>query len=388
MRLRRALCFLLAAATPLVACQLVVGIEDDRFTVAPPVIPPDPASDASSEEAAVLPDLCAHRGPPARPDGGAGGDGQKFILAVDSYVLDDVNSGFDLDGICTCDPLDRSQGAGRATCGSPTNDALCDGDGGVDNRLAATLAPLGGIVDVSAIFNRQVACGRETLLVVLSNYNGEANDLDVKVSVIEAFGIPDDDGGASANAGCAVQGEPPTLPPRRDGNDSWDVPPGATTPGARTEISGWVTDFHLVVDARRSTSTVPFYFGGTLVTLSGFVMSGKLVPLGVVDGGPAFRLREATLAGRAPARQVAIGAGQLNLGGGYLCDVPNWSSLKAAICDATDTVHNIGLDLTGQPCDAVSVGVRFEAIPALLGTERSRVKTTPCGSNWEMQNCP
>lgn len=114
MRLRRAL-VVLAAGTSLVACQLLVGMGDDPFSVSV-TPPPLPLSDASSEEAAALPDLCAHRGPPPRPEGGAGGDNRRFVLAVDSYILDDSTAGFDLDQVCTCDPLDRSKGAGRATC--------------------------------------------------------------------------------------------------------------------------------------------------------------------------------------------------------------------------------------------------------------------------------
>lgn len=396
--LRRALLGFVAAAAPLLACQVLVGIEDDRFTVAPPTQTPEASADAPPQ-----PDLCEHRGPPPRPEGGLGGDGRRFVLAVDSYVLDDQRAGFDLDQVCTCDPLDRSKGAGQATCIAPTDQPACDEEGGIDNRLGSALAPLKDlVVDVGAIFNQQVECGGETLLLVLSNYNGEADDIDVKLSVVETLGILDDsDGGTDAGTleGCAVDGQPRTLPPKRDGTDVWNVPLGASTPGARTEVSGWVKNFQLVADARQSTSTLPFYFGRTLVTLSGVAIMGQLVPLdgagkelpivdGRVQGGPAtaFRLTRATLAGRAPARQVVVGAGLLKPDV-YVCNALVWPLVKNIICGAPDTVHNIGLDLAGQPCDAISVGARFEAVPAILGPERPRTETTPCGPDWDKQSC-
>jgi len=396
--LRRAFLFVLAAASPLVACQMLVGIDDDRFSVARPAPTPDASTDADTP----LPDLCAHRGPPARPEGGAEGEARRFVLAVDKYVLDDKTAGFDLDHACTCDPLDRSRGAGQPTCTSSTSGPTCDGDGGVDNSLAAALEPVDGLLDINEVFNRNVACGRATVLIVLSDYNGEADDLDVKLSVIEGLGILDEsDGGAGADAGCAASGGPPTLPPRRDGTDPWTVPPGATTPGARTEVSGWVKNFQVAVDGRQSTSTLPFLFGRTLLTLSGVVLTGDLVPLGktgedlpVVDGriqgGPAtsFRLTRATLGGRAPARQVVVAAGQLETGLPPLCNAPEWPFLKSVICSTADSLQNIGLDRMGLPCDAISVGVRLEAVPALIGKENSRTEPSPCGPDWSKQTCP
>jgi len=383
----------------LAACQLLVGIDEDRFTVVRSSAP-----EASADAGTSLPDLCAHHSPPSRPEAGAIGENRTFVLAIDSYRLDDSTAGFDLDGVCTCDPLDRSKGAGQPTCIAPAKaDASCDGDGGIDNALGRAVESLRPLINVSEMFDRQVACGGETLLIVISDYNGEADDIAVKVSVIETVGLfESSDGGASTDAatGC-VEAGPPTFPPRRDGTDRWDVPPGATTPGSRTEISGWVKNFHLALDNRRSTSTLPFYFGRTLVTLSGVVMTGQLVPLGaagetlpVVDGriqgGPAksFRLERATLAGRLPARQVVVGAGQLRLANGFACTIPEWSILKPLICDAVDSVHDIGLDLTSQSCDAISVGMRFEAVPALVGKERPRSEESPCGPKWAEQVCP
>jgi hypothetical protein len=402
MRLPRALVVLVSAPTLLVACQLLVGIDDDRFTVTPSV----PVSDASSEEAeAPVLESCAHLGPPPRPDGGVGGESRSFVLAVDSYVLNDSTAGFDLDDACTCDPLDRSKGPAQPTCVGPSITPSCDGDAGVDNALGRALEPLTAVVDVGASFNREVDCGRGTLLVMISNYNGEANDIDVKVSIVETLGIPDDsDGGASADAGpagCSSDSNAAaTLPPRRDGTDRWDVPPGATTPGARTEISGWVNDFHLAIDGRRSPSTVPFYLGPTLLGLNGVVVSGELVPVGpsgealaIVDGriqgGPAtsFRLTRATMGGRAPARQVLVGAGLLPNGNTYVCKSNVFQIVKSGVCGAADTVHDTSLDLLGLPCDAISVAAKFEAIPALVGNERSRAESTPCGPDWAKQTC-
>jgi hypothetical protein len=395
---RRAFFFVVAAATPLVACQLLVGIDDDRFSV---LAPPAPAADASSEEAAAtLPDLCAHRGPPPPPEGGAGGENRTFYLAVDRYVLNEAAAGFDLDEVCTCDPLDRSRGAGQPTCAAPEGSApACDGDGGLDNTLGRTLEPLSGLVDVAAGFNRQVDCGRGTLLLVISNYNGEADDLDVKVSVIESIGIRDpSDGGADAAAGCGADAAVPTLPPKRDGTDRWDVPLGVT-PGVRAQVSGWVRDFNLVIDNRRVSSTLPFYFGATLAQLSGVVITGRLVPLGptgeVLDGGvdagrpTSFRLVDGTLAGRAPAAQVLVGAGLIESEGVLACKSAVFDAvIRPAVCGAVDTMHDTNLDLRGLRCDAISVAARFEATPAELGDQREHMVETPCGPDWDKQTCP
>lgn len=391
-RARRALLLSAIVALPILACQSLLGIEDDRFTVASPEAGAEASADATTE----LPDLCAHTGPRARPEAGAGGVSREFVFALDSYVLDDGTAGFDLDGVCTCNPLDRSLGGGRDSCIAPTDASTCDDDGGVDNRLGFSLAGIKSVLDVSGIFNRQVACGGETVLLVLSDYNGEADDPDVKLQVVETLGILGDDGGVDAGPDCAVQGQPPTAPPKRDGKDVWNVPRGAL---ARPEIRGWVRDFHLVVDARKSPATLPFTFGRTLVTLSGAAIEGRLVPMdadggdlpivdGRVEGGPAaqFRLTDAVLAGRAPVLQVVVGAGLLNQGG-YVCNSPAWSFVKRVICGTPDTVENVADDLAGRPCDAVSIGARLEAVPAQRGPERERTETTPCGPNWAKQTC-
>ncbi len=401
MKLRRALLGAVVAATPLVACQLLVGIDDDTFTVVPPVAPPAPSPDASSDEAAALPDLCEHRGPPPRPEGGAGGENRMFVLAVARYVLNDSTAGFDLDEVCSCDPLDRSKGAGQPTCvrsSAAPREAECDSDGGVDNAMGRALEVVSNLVDVAKGFNRQVACGRGTLLLVISNYNGEADDLDVKVSLIETLGISTDGGaGQDAGPGCAVDGEAPTAPPKGDGTDYWNVPLGAT-PGLRTQVNGWVKDYRLAIDARRSSSTLPFYFGETLAELSGVVLTGQLVPLGptgeVLDGGldagapTSFRLVDGTLAGRAPVQQLVVGAGLVDDGNVLACKSPLFETLiRPSVCAAVDTMHDTSLDLRGLPCDAVSVTARFDAVPANIGAQQPRMPRTPCGPDWDKQGC-
>src|SRR5690606_12383419 len=84
-----------------------------------------------------------------------------------------------------------------------------------------------------------------------------------------------------------------------------------------------------------------------------------------------FRLDDAVIAGRIPTRSVVSLVGQLGSldgGGRRLCDSANFAVVKESICSAADLASEVSMDNEpGATCDAISIGYRFTAEPAVAG---------------------
>src|SRR3954470_21935545 len=172
-----------------VACQVVAGIS--RVEQTDP--PPDSAPEAAPE-AGPPPDPCAHVLPPAMPetDDDPNTSIDEFYLALRSVTLVapvGQTIGFDLDGVCSCD--DRAQAArdGGQSCQTPKK--FCDADGGVDNQMATFASDFGPLIDIdkAANVNARIQRGQQTSLIVISKYNGRANDREVAFGLFTSDGI-------------------------------------------------------------------------------------------------------------------------------------------------------------------------------------------------------
>jgi hypothetical protein len=390
---------------PALACQLILGIDDHDFNA------PSVTTDADSTDAADTGprDLCAHAGPPTNAEGKDLPNMPApltFALRTSSFsgASDAAPGGYDLDNACTCDPRDPRSEAGP-TClpsKSPSAPSACDGDGGVDNAAAAILSTfqialvaLKLPTDVDGLLSRELECGRQSLILVLENYNGQADDPDIRIRPLVSYGIREaHDGGEKLGHPSCPGDEAGTFPPgsaypaKFDESDFWTLRAGG---GAGFPFPGWVRGFKLVSD-RRSVSheVIPLLlFGGTVLSVSTPVLTGDLVPLDsagndirIIDGkidtpdGTAkrFRIRNGELTGRASSAELLEGFGKLNVNLGLggpgdtrrlLCSYTDvFPLLKQAICDAVD-VHRLPFrDYKGEPCDALSIVLRFEASPA------------------------
>lgn len=390
----------LALAATAGACQLLVGIGEDRFSYTPDAGPPPDTGPA---------DLCPHARPPTLPD--VPDDGEKLTFAIagrEIGLLRQATSGeaigFDLDESCTCDPRQPSQTPSCTLPREPVRDGGCDDDGGIDNALLAGLEdPRIAIITntlVGGSLQTNLECGRQTLLLVILNYNGRRDDPSVDIATLLSGGIRDSHAGGDpvplekCGGGYGDGGD--LRMPRWDKSDLWSVrevdvnrPPGSDVviPGKTTR--GWVSNWMLSVDGHDTGATVPLVVGQELVTVASPRFNAKLIPVDAegkdmpIDAAgrtattpAAFRVEDALLSGRARATDVVSAIGRIKLGGGpndFLCTDPAgvFTKFRTVMCNAVDLPSLAERDKKGDRCDALSLALRFSGSPASIGTTPS-----------------
>ena len=211
MRLRPAALATVALSALVMSCQLLLGIRDADFDVADGGSSGDDGGIEASNEAGTS---CSTPLPPRPPVGTGAGDGGTYILAMKTIVLGGgPNAGFDLDRTCTCTAEDPAQA--RASCVHPKPKGGCDLDGGVDNALLTITSGFAkaSVDNFNDNINETLDCGRQTVLLVLQDYNGGPDDDDVVVFADPSFGIREPHAGGDSNR-CL-----PTYPARWDGTD-------------------------------------------------------------------------------------------------------------------------------------------------------------------------
>lgn len=417
---RRFAFFALVLGLSVLACQLIAGI-DRVATEERPERQPDPPD--VLEAAPPPPDPCPHALPPPPPladdDPGVEKQLPSFYVALSEFHLlarDDAGAvtGFDLDGVCTCDKRPATAHEGGASCIGPVT---CDLDGGIDNGSSTLFDMFGTIVpdlDQAANINKHISFGETGTLLAISQYNGRANDKAVNVGFIVSNGI--DDG-----SGCGTNdGGPPPYPPGWCGNDIWTVDPtgviGEQAPyAAALSAPAYVTNHTLVIKDPTSYFEVPF--GDLRLRLYSPIVVATIVPVDA-NGNPRdpnapppapndryYRLEDGRLAGRMAASTVLAASGALRQPGSsapdaaakYLCESTAFPILRSALCGARDIASSSQVDFDEKAtCDALSATSSFRAQPALVGAKKSGalVVDNPCivtgdsGSVAALYQCP
>lgn len=365
------------------ACQLVAGIERVDKTVAAA----DVSTDASDEAPVTTGrDPCEHASPPGPPslDDDPTHELPPIVLAMKRFSLkDDTNlqPGFDLDKVCTCDTRPGTADGGLSSC-VRKGEVVCDADGGVDNSFATTARSFDvGAFDIDkfAGVNDSIELGRGGGLFIIRKYNGRANDLEVEVGLVGSFGL------RTANCPGSVLDDAGTgnYTPGWCGDDVWTYDANGMIGGFPVAFgAGYVHDYHLVVPLDRS-ATVPF--GDIGLSMNAPIFVAKLVPLDVdmtardpsMPPTPSqerfYAIEEGLIAGRVTASDLLAAAGAANtpsaFGQGFVCQTPGvYELVRAQICSALDIAQSPKLDFQpGYACDAISMTIRFAAQPARLG---------------------
>ena len=373
-------------STSALACEVILGIKSDDFRVA---------------DAATIPDPCVHALPPPAPDASDVGPAlPPLVFAFERSHIGGRNdagltSGFDLDGVCTCSAGPGSAHDGGPSCSPRAPDASsCDGEGGVDNTASIVIPPAFA-AQYDAVFTDDSNCGRQTVLVQLTEYNGRADDPQVVVALATSYGIFDPhDGGDDLvyAAGCgnypAVDGG--GYPAKHDGTDVWSVEAASVAQGIlRERFQGYVTNGTLVVklDVEGDIGGWSLVVGGRVVPLRTAILTAKLnrQPNG------SFRLDEGVVTGRVAVDDVLAGIGSLRVTGeDYICNHPEiYEPLKKLACASSDLAKLPSRDFSGASCDAVSLVLEFTAEPAVIGHAEppQGVPKTGCGRGW-VDTCP
>ena len=244
-----------------IACQLVAGIE--RVDKTDPAVV-DAGPDALAADSAVA-DPCAHVRPAPKPlvDDAPNDKLPDIYLALHHVDLapsatNTAAPGFDLDQSCTCDTRPGTAFEGGASCTTGAK-PFCDFDGGVDNQIFNFARDYAAFIDVdqAANINGSIASGHQTVILVIKEYNGRANDSAVSFGTFSSEGMregPTCPGSTTDTDGFSSPGW--------CGEDKWTASSSSVdgTSGLFVPKSigtGYVTNYQFVVELN-NPATVPF----------------------------------------------------------------------------------------------------------------------------------
>jgi hypothetical protein len=364
---------LAALATLPIACGLFIGLDPPVAKDLPP-LPPPPA------------DPCIHAGPPAPPaaedNGGLnnGGDVPPFWLAVrktyigvTAGVPDAAPPGFDLDGVCSCDPRPGTAHDAVQSC-VPLKGARahCDAPGGVDNEFERTAGSFATVFDVNGFIQR-VDLGDAAVLIYIKDYNGLANDLSVTVGFATADGLFTDE----CDPALKINDNPAgTIPDKADtftaswrGCDKWHGVEEQFV-GKQTDVpnyvpralgKGFVRDGVLSISGEFD---VPIFFNDAKAQVQEPIVVGPLKRVETTnpDAPIRFRLENAVLAGRLPLTSLVNLVFNVRLNDVLVCHQPGqFKALMSGFCDAIDSTESTALDFQGKDCQSMSFAFRFDS---------------------------
>ncbi len=397
---RRAIVLAAALTLPgaLLACSSIFGFQELTLLDAGVDASVEDATDAqidSSAEAgaeAASPDApaeaaaeggCVHAVPPGlpatddTPDGGDGG--VDIVFAIDMLDLGqnaagqfDPNDplGFDLDGVCTC-----FDDAGPSCASSMVT---CDTVGGRDEAANQILAVLGAEDNhlSHSHLQAQIASGVFGMLLHVHGYNGMANDQSV---VVEYFPSPGSQG-----------------PPSADGGTSWNVTPESVLNGSPGQWVSIYQDIHAYVNDHVLVSHLTAFAFLVLPNTGGndnpitFDLRDVVAVASIVQSGGTWSLQSGQVGARWATSDALYSFHTLSdTNGNSLCGSdPTYQLVSSGICSQADIASSPANDNQGLPCDALSMGFGFTAIPAQLGDEVDPlVVPSTCPDNWAPM-CP
>ncbi|MDB4995514.1 MAG: hypothetical protein JWM74_2946 [Myxococcaceae bacterium] len=348
---RHAIALLAILAAGAAACQLLVGIED-RGHAAPSE---DASLDAPLEAEASAPERChTEHAPPKLGSAAPGSSDVTLLTAVVALDPSQGQVGLDLDGVCTCSPDPGS-------CKTTGAKEHCDTDGGVDNTGAPLFKKLVALsVGNANTVNNLIDIGQLGFVIRVTGYNGFEDDDEVEISTFVSHGTPLDDAGV------------PTAPSRDGGVLAYTIDPTTTlTPDAASpetspfaRARGFVRQHRLIL----TDSRIVVGLGALSMTLTNAVLMATIKP----QNG-AYALEDGVMTGRLETKDVLFSLGAFAIQSVPVCPgTATYEGLKAVICNAQDVSSDPKKDNTGTDCDAISVGITFEARPTKVTGVRSR----------------
>lgn len=339
---------------------------------------------------------------PVSDTGDAGGDAALDAAPAEAHP---ERVGFDLDKTCTADNK-----AGPFSCREPdwASGNHMDGPRGQDNAvgyLIAQLAKQFGISFGTSNYNAAALHGDLSIITQVSGYNGEADDDQVKADLFIAApfslgvqaardaGSADagakPDGGVDASAPDAAGTDAGGPVPIWDGTDRWpiasdsvlDIAPDAGDQNPLhyprySDPKAFVTNHILVaslptISIRLNVALAAGLNATIQMNLTGSGIVGEIYET-TVNGEKRYALRNGTLAGRWAAHDLLGSVGQFEDPTRPAAHVPICTDnpalyciFKGILCSFAD-ISATGTSRTAD-CDALSIGVNFESVPATIG---------------------
>ena len=294
--------------------------------------------------------------------------------------------GVDLDNICTCEgtPL------GPDSCNPfPDSGTQCDEEGGIDDSLGSLVKAFSGSTNFfdQGYINQNLSKGIFGALFRVRNYNGQANDTKVEVSIFVSNGTQ----GAGTDAG-------PTIPQWK-GNDVWTIDPksllGGTigdagpVPLVAYDLNAYVSNYTLVGNISDMPLAIGAATGEGLITID---LTGGLVVAKLTPSGNTFKA-QGIVAGRWETRKLLTAMQVLHDPFDFdaaLCgNDAIYQLLKGRICGIQDIATNVLDDGKNAPCNALSLSFAFTSVPAKYGSVFAPdASPGGCGPQWNDQCGP
>lgn len=359
----------------LAACQLLLAIDDEQGVERPDgAVVSDAGGDVQLAEDASAPrspDECEKGLPPISTGGGTNSTSEPdlhFVMQTIRMAPTGTSAlGYNLDGLCSrADAESILSGGGCRTASNAPDYVHADFDEGVDNVFASLVSRMSGHFqsgqDSAALnFNDRVQRGYYSVFIDLYDYNGLADDPDVKVGFNSATALGHVTQG---DAGGFVPGTEPVW----DGNDQWTYAPAQLQGGRLGGMwRGFVKNHQLVIFEKVIASQLKFVLGNVEFELE------KPIVTATLERGTdnVWYLHDAVLAGAATPEAVVRMIGHTTVDGAPLCNQPPpipdvMPDVRGTICSALD----LQVGTAGTTCDRMSFAVGFEAVQARRGGPR------------------
>ncbi|MEZ4223288.1 MAG: hypothetical protein R3B13_20250 [Polyangiaceae bacterium] len=323
----------------------------------------DDSTDDEPSPAQPVVDASGLGAQPPPPNGGKQGSGttptvmavRRFFLGLqdpDGKPNPDawVQYGYNLDGL-----ISTTKGTNHCELRPntpPTNKK--DGESGIDDSFGQNIVPILRTLspELENGQNQAVETGKSTLLIVLDNLDAAADQLDISGSVY-----------ASGELGGA-----PTL----DGTDRWPVVESSIDPEtnlARSVIHGSYVSNGVWVARVQGTLGVPIMLREARVVVP---VHDAVISMSIQGVGSTASARAGVMAGWVAADDLvsrleqAVGAASL----GSLCPGSQYVEHGLRVVrQASDIVHGSANGDPNVKCDAISLGIGFEASAAQLGEQ-------------------
>ena len=296
--------------------------------------------------------------PPAASDGPAMGP---LVTAMSSLVLVGgpnvpPPAGLDLDDQCTC--------PGPASCVNSLDSPTCDDAGGVDNASGAllTIVANNGLPLADKLLQEGLAAGLYGVLFRITGYSGAPDDPAVVVEMLNAVAVNEGSGDL----------------PKFDGADRWTLDSASFVNGRTVALAldAYVTRGVLVAHFSTLVPKLRIRPSGSTTLLIDLQLDDvTLVGEIAAVGASGATLKNAQLAGRS---SISSWLAQVQRAGACASTNP-FLGFQKRLCDLRDLAARAALDDKNAPCNAISVAIGFDSVPASTATERAPIESpSPC----------
>jgi len=329
----------------------------------------------------VRSDGCVSAGVPTkdmRPKSAPEGDVGEVFFAVRSMALGSLDRngdktegawkdlGFDLDGLCTnsdtCDHTDEAFSCNPKAAMSADGNYCRDNTFGLLEQQTIAVNDLGKTFGLSNdAFNCALCRGDYNFVFRLTGWNGQDNDSNVRVDIYPSPGLETQTAtwqcdlnapiGSWKTNGCWTQADKFTVQTGTyEGSISGKPLPNALL----NDPTAYVRDGYIVAELPENAL---FWFPGKSAAWAYPLKLQKGLVVGkLTKDGEVYKLEDGTIAGR--ARNTDLIQGFTDLG---LCEENTlWPVLTTQLGLNSDVLWN-GTNSEEVDCDAVSVGIGFEA---------------------------